>query len=125
MTGTAERAPLSDPAIGTLLVSAVLLTFTPVLVGSYGYTDDYDLLLAFSPAGDAGAATAVQQRFTGFGRPTMFPLIQFAYSHAASIADLRYLRAFAVLSIGLLACAVWRALVRAGWARGRSALAAL
>src|SRR5262245_60181733 len=121
------RAPWSigHRGIGALLVGALVVTYGSVFVASYGVADDYAQLLVFSAGGEADMRAHYARMFMAQGRPILVLLVPLGLGPLHHISDLRYLRAFSVLCVGLLAWAVWRGLVEAGWSRERSACAAL
>lgn len=94
----------------TALLALVSLCYLPVLVASYGFSDDYPVLaqtLRGNPRpGDMKA---------GEGRPLLALLTTLVFSALGGVSDLRYARLIGVLGTALLAWALERALLRAGW----------
>jgi hypothetical protein len=122
---TAPGERLLCAAAAGALIGILLITFAPVLTHSYGMLDDYALLQIFRSGGDVDDRPTIWQAFTASGRPTLIPFVQLFYGHIHNIAELRYLRAFSIICIALLAAFLWRTLTRFGWPRWSAASMAL
>jgi len=95
-----------------VLLGVFLLCYTPVLITSYGFSDDYAFLTQ-RDRGEAGLDTSVIAK----GRPTYAVLIYVAFSYLHTVSDLRYLRLFGICLMTLLAWSLHQILVRQGWNR--------
>lgn len=103
----------------TALLALVSLCYLPVLVASYGFSDDYPVL-AQTLRGNPRPADLK----AGEGRPLLALLTTLVFSALGGVSDLRYARLIGVVGIALLAWALERALLRAGWGRLESFLLA-
>src|SRR5690349_17928849 len=97
-----------------------LFCYSAVLVTPYAVTDDYVHLAAAIKHGHFSFDVSIAR-----GCPTSGVISWFGFLAADSLDAMQYLRAVGVIGIGLLAFALYAALVRAGWQRGRSAALAL
>ena len=101
-----------------LLFVSVFVCYSPVLVNSYAFTDDYSLfhnaLLRVFP----------KYQIIASGRPTYAFLLEHALTSLKGIGDLRYIRFIGVLGIALLAGAIAYSFRKAGWNKWQSVLAA-
>ncbi len=84
----------------------LLLVYLPAITIKYAFLDSYILLAS----GIQGQLHGILQMIVQGGRPLYAIYTSVAYGHTASIGDLRYLRAFGVAGIGVLACLLYRAL---------------
>ena len=103
------------------LMVGVLLCYSSVLVIPYAFSDDYLFLIAHAGLPGTGNTSATYA-FIANGRPTGALLTDLFFSYANTIGDLRYLRLWGVIGIGLLAWSIDRALVRVGWSRKQTVL---
>ena len=96
------------------LMVVLLPCYSSVLIIPYAFSDDYLFLIAHAGLRGTGN-TAATYAFIANGRPTGAFLTDLFFSYANTIGDLRYLRLWGVIGIGLLAWSINRALVRVGW----------
>ena len=116
------RLVLTHWLVGVLLAAAVVLTYAPILVTPYAFTDDWMHLANAMRGGNAsihGFMSSIAR-----GTVTSAYLTSWAFRIAGDLDNLRFIRAIGVLGIALLANLLYRALVRAGFSPGRSALMA-
>jgi len=124
---------MSERRLALLIAAALFVTFAPVLVTPYAFTDDWTLLaqslrgesfVSLAPPHLPGEPPALMNSLAR-GCPTSAYLTYWGFTAAHSLDNLRFLRVVAVLGIALLAYLLLRALTRVGWPPGRAAALAL
>ena len=102
------------------ILSALLLTYSPVFLTSYAFLDDYRIL-----AESLQKDTSVLGLTISGGRPVQGLLLWSLFSALSDISDLCWMRAMGVIAIAGLAFMLYRLLARAKWPRYQSAILAL
>ena len=100
---------ISPLAVFLALLGIFVLCYASALRSSYGFTDDYAILMgAVRGTPDVNVAVAG-------GRPTYAFFLRVFFAPLRGIGDLRYVRFFGVLCITVLAFSLYRSLVHNGW----------
>ena len=97
------------PTFG-LFLAVFLTAYSPVLVTSYAFYDDY---ADFAAALQGDISGSVNKKIAE-GRP-LSALLTSSLTVARDIGDLRYVRLLGIVGIAVLAWGVFRLLVRIGW----------
>lgn len=86
-----EYLTSSRTAVG-LITASVFAMFVSVVIVPYAFADDYSLLwMAVSGQANPQFGSTITAGNAAEGRPLAGALLQFLYSAAGSIADLRYM----------------------------------
>ena len=101
------------------LLSCVLLTYAPVIVGTYAFLDDYRYLQA-----EPGHFHQMWIFFTAGGRPLLAISNYLSFSMVSKISSLGFVRAANVATLSALAAVIYFALSRVGFPSKLSALVA-
>jgi hypothetical protein len=104
------------------LFTVLLLVYLPLLVGSYGFMDDYYDLYAY---GSHDERLWACKRLIAFGRVAAVPISTLSFSYLRGIADLYYVRLSGVFAIAGIAWLLFRQLTRVGWDSTQSAFLSL
>ena len=102
------------PAFG-LFLAVFLIAYSPVLVTSYAFYDDY---ADFAAALQGDISGPINKKIAE-GRP-LSALLTSSLTVARDIGDLRYVRLLGIVGIAVLAWGVFRLLVRIGWSQVQS-----
>lgn len=89
-----------------------LLIYSPALLLTYGYADDYVVLAAFERS--SSAVNDILSAMLLGGRPTYALLTDVFYSNAQQMSDLQVIRCIGVVSIGVLAWVFYQTFRRVG-----------
>src|SRR5579862_8739649 len=110
VTDTPEPVPapprlFSMFAILGVYVASFLAVYLSVVVTPYAFSDDYSALRNVL----TGQVWVFDPKLIGYGRPVYALLEELALPMMSSLGDLRFLRVFGIVSIGLtaFACHVW------------------
>jgi hypothetical protein len=100
---------ISPILIFLTLFGIVIVCYAPTLSTSYGFSDDYPLLM--------GAVQGPPTFYvaTAGGRPTYALLLQSSFTQLHSISGLRYIRLLGVFFTAVLMFYVYRIFVQYGW----------
>lgn len=117
----AARLPSAVDPIGRWLdrwmlpiyLTFFLLVYSPAILISYGYLDDYSTLAVFVEHGGAAANNTLLALVVG-GRPTLALLTDIFFAPAQSLGDLQVMRCLGVVTIGALAWLLYHALRKVG-----------
>lgn len=89
-----------------------LLIYSPALLLTYGYADDYAVLASFERGGSA--VNGILSAMLLGGRPTYALLTDVFYSNAQQMSDLQVIRCVGVVSIGVLAWVFYQTFSKVG-----------
>ena len=109
----AGRRRLPGPSVFLLFLAVFSACYAPVLIAHYGFSDDYAALV-YGPSGWHIEKQVLE------GRPLFALWTKLIHYPATGIEDLRYVRLAGIFGISLLACSVFRLLVRSGRRRFQS-----
>jgi hypothetical protein len=103
-----RQAPLA-------IVLSIFGIFLPAVIVSYAFSDDYPILwMAVSGKANPYFGKTIFDATASGGRPLMGPLLQFAFSAAGTLDNLRFVRLIGIVGIAALALLLHWALVRSG-----------